>query len=249
MSVENSLPDLCELVVSFVEHPDSSNTLQCLVDLRVSSSEIPLGDEECEVSFRRLILSIANEGMKVKPGSRFGEPRKNNAVSKQRQVSKSNESSRSRQWKIGGKSSGKPEGEVGLGGCKNDTTLSLETANEEEPHIRVKARPNDKWEISEYENEVLDGTYLEEHTLFEAELTQQANRVATTIELKVKQRDLAINQIMRNESAVSFFSKLSENQRRLVDIFIAKSLSNSVYGDRKYIGEIILSSYEFEYES
>jgi len=112
----------------------------------------------------------------------------------------------------------------------------------------VTARPNLRWEISEPKDEFLDGTYMEGQQLFAAALSGKSNRTACTISLKVRQRDLVINQVIRNESALSFFQSLSESQRRLIDIFIAKSLSEATYGNRRYVGEIVLSEAEYQHE-
>jgi hypothetical protein len=249
MATKNSIPDLCELSVSFREKAEDPNLLDCVLDLRINNGEIPLSDQECQVSFSRLILSVNKEGMDVLPKSRFGEPTKKNEVAKRKETAKAEQKKTDWALSIGGGSNSFPK--VG-GNAEHNNASSFtksEKTEEEEPHQRVKARPNLRWEVCEPNGEPLDGTYMENESLFTASIAEPSNRRVASIELKVKQRDLLINQISRNNSSITFFKDLTENQRRLIDIFIAKSLSQAVFGDRKYKGEIVLSEFEYTHES
>tara|TARA_R100000773_G_scaffold29177_1_gene25060 strand:- start:3789 stop:4583 length:795 start_codon:yes stop_codon:yes gene_type:complete len=248
MTSQNSFPDICEFSVSFEPDAEDSNKLSCVVDLRVSCSEVPLGDQECTISFQRLIISVDIEGIDIIPGTRFGEPLKNNSVVKKKTISQAKTKTKNRGWSFGGSTKARPEGAASAENRSSNETSRDTHISEDEKHHRVTAKPNLRLEVIEADDDPLDGTYMEREKLFEAKTKQGGNRTAATLCLKVKQRDLSIGQIIRNESALSFFSVLTENQRRLIDIFIAKSLSNSVYGSRKYVGEIILSEFEYLHE-
>lgn len=246
MNTTNSLPDLCELAIQFEECGAEENVLQCIVELRISNGEIPLGDEECEVNFGRLILSVDVEGIAIEPGSRYGEPLKKNAVAVTKTSNTKKSHNQSRRAQLTGSSAKIPEITADFdAGCSTRVEAEVSTIDEDH-HLRVKARPNGRWEVTEPDRDILDGTYMQGDTLFLAKATGKANRRAACVQLKVKQRDLKINKIMRNESAVSFFRRISEDQKRLIDIFIAKSLSNATYSNRKYMGEITLSEHIFE---
>jgi hypothetical protein len=245
----NSIPDLCELSVSFLENTEDPNCLDCFLDLRISNGEIPLGEQECKVSFGRLFLSVDTEGMEVLTGSRFGEPTKKNEVMRHKATTSTDQKKSSSSLKAFFDSNTPPQVGLKVEQSKSSGVIGSDNVEEKEPDQRVKARPNLRWEVSEPNGEPLDGTYMENESLFTASMAEPSNRRVTSIELKVKQRDLVIDQIVRNNSALSFFSSLTENQQRLIDIFIAKSLSEATYGDRKYTGEIVLSEFEYSHES
>jgi hypothetical protein len=249
MTATNNIPDLCELSVSFLENTENPNLLDCFLDLRINTGEIPLGEQECTVSFGRLFLSVDKEGMEVLTGSRFGEPTKKNEVMRHKKTASTDEKRSG--WSLSALVGSKTPPQVGgkLEHGRSSGVVKSDHVEEKEPHQRVKARPNLRWEVSEPNGEPLDGTYMENESLFTASMAEPSNRRVASIELKVKQRDLVIDQIVRNSSALSFFSNLTENQKRLIDIFIAKSLSEATYGDRKYTGEIVLSEFEYSHES
>ncbi len=70
--VTNSFENLCELEMS-IKANDVEGYVECIVCLNVSRDEIPLGDQDCEVSFRKIYLSLDFEGYEIIPGSKFGE--------------------------------------------------------------------------------------------------------------------------------------------------------------------------------
>lgn len=244
----NSIPDLCELLVRLVEDPEDSSALLCLVDLRIANGEIPLGDEDCRVGFQRLTVSVDTEGVAINPGSRFGEPKKNNSVTISQTVT--NQGNKKKGWKTSGgvNQTGVPLVKAEAEGECSSGQMTQSILKDEFSDLRVKARPNGKWEVSEPNGGVLDGTYLEGDQLFSSSPFEGANRSGVTLQVKVKQRDLSVNKLMRNDLGFSFFNRLSEGDKRLVDIFIAKTLSKAVYGKRKYMGEIVLSEFGYEHE-
>lgn len=247
LSTINSLPDICELEVRLNKVSSDQEEIECVVDLRIHNSEIALGDEECQVCFKKLTISVDLEGLDIVPGSRFGEPRKSNEVS----FTKHSTQEKSKEKKLGyGLSTAFGRGRVDASASANAGSQSLAkhtTSNESrevQVHRRVKARPNKRWEVAELDNEPLDDTYLENTVLFRANKAIGSNRERIAAEVKVKQRDLLVNQIRITQSAETFFSRLSINQRRLLDIFIAKSISSALYDGKTYIGEIVVSKFE-----
>lgn len=248
MITQNSIPDLCELEVRLVGDLETDDDVYCVIDLRVHKGEIPLGDEECEVCFQKITVSVDLGGLSIVPGSRFGEPKKNNAVALKRISTEID-----KRKKIAGLSflakattssvEGNAEFRSGLS-SSNERESKLESTECEE-HYRVRARPNQRWEVIEPDGSALDGTYLEDELLFQMSRVAGSNMETISIDVKVKQRDLQINQMVFTQSAVKFFSGLSKTQRRLIDIFIAKSLSSKLYDGKCYLGELVLSTYEF----
>ena len=77
---QNNFPDICEFELRIKNGVDHSIEFDCLADFRVRAEEILLGDEECEVFFVKVTISLHLEGFEPIPGSRFGEPKKVNVV-------------------------------------------------------------------------------------------------------------------------------------------------------------------------
>lgn len=232
-----------------VEGLDGEGSFCLVLDLRLASGELPLGDDECEVSFERLTISVYREGFEILNGSKYGEPLKENSVAASKASKSQSQTKSSTSAKIAAAANKIPLVNVSAEKSslrQNEKSLSTQESYD---HLRVKARPNDRWEVSESDREPLDGTYLQQTPLFQALTLPNANRRSLNVSLKVKQRDLSLKQIRRNGESVGRFERITENQRRLIDVFIAKSLSNAVYGNRKYMGEIILSMFEYSDES
>ncbi len=245
VTVRNSFPILCDLRVKFVADEEDPDLLNCVVDLQVTSDELPLGEEDCNVAFRRLTLSVSNEGMEIISGSRYGEPKKKNAVPMTDKATQKNTTKIMRSLGLAGSTDTGVVGKAAVGREHGTEFESEKSYHEDGEHLRVKAKPNDRWEITEPGGAPLDCTYLLGDKLFSASRNNLANRNTATIELKVKQRDLAINGKFAGAKPPKFLKSLSENQRRLLDIFICKSLSKMCYGDRSYAGEIVVADFEY----
>lgn len=248
MRVENSLPDICELEASIDLKKEDGNSVSCIVGLRLCSTEIPIGDEDCEICFQKMVLSLDLDGLKVVAGSRLGEPRKENQVS----VSKVQKSSKKRSSQsaavVGVDSQKGVVGRISAAFASGKEEEENQEINQFQNDYRVKARPNLRWEISEPDGSALDGTYLENDCICRLNREIGSNRGSVKIEIRVKQRDLLINQINTTQSAIKYFSKLSINQRRLFDIFIAKTLSGEIRRGKDYGGELIVSRFEVDDE-
>ncbi len=249
MATINSVPEICELGIRIEPASDQSGHVRCVAELRLFNGDIPIGDEDCEISISRATISIDLEGLSPLQGTRYGEPRKPNAVPIEKGVKQAKVADRS--FKAGGEvrlDNSKPNLKLGVGGgikgsATSETTLSsLETIE----HLRVRAIPNLRWEIREAEDTPLDGTYLDGESLVELTKLEHANRSSLGVTLKVKQRDLEIKQGMSGDLSPKFFARFTNNQRRLLDIFIAKSLSAAVSGRGEYRGEISLSEHTDE---
>jgi hypothetical protein len=245
--VRNSFPQICEFKVKFEPTQDAEGCFDCVVELRIASDEIPLGDEFCEIAFRKITISVDNEGTEILANSRFGEPRKPNSIplTKETEITESAKSLSG--WRAKVSSTKKPSLTGHAGREIKRGTSSLKQYREEGQYRRVKARPNDRWEVTEPAQQLLDDTYLCDDILFSIEVNKKANRTRSSLSLKIKQRDLAINGIFADDSSKKFFGRIGENQKRLIDIFISKSLSQLAYTDRKYAGEIILAEFEHEF--
>ncbi len=243
----NSIPDICELEIRVIRDYLEENDYTCIADLRLCSSEIPLGGQECEIGFRRLTISVDVEGLKVIPGSRFGEPKKANYVPSSTELAERSCSKVESEYGGGASTTGKNinfNARAKRNKKDNQSTEKTKLTNSDEGFFLVRAQPNLRWMVSEPSDNLLDGTYLEEEILFQLKPTDTSNRKNISIDVRVKQRDLVINQIIQTQSAINFFSSFNTNQRRLIDIFIAKSLSAKLYNGN-YIGEILLSKFEF----
>ncbi len=120
------------------------------------------------------------------------------------------------------------------------------TAHDRFVHHRVKALPNLRWEVREADDSRLDGTYLESDSLLRFTRTERANRTALLARATVRQRDVAISQVVKDATSWKYFERFSTTQRRLLDIFIAKSIDSALRGRGQYVGEITLSTAHIE---
>lgn len=246
MKTTNSIPEICELGIRIEAASNQEGDLVCVAELRLHNGDIPLGDEVCEVSVSKLTISIDLEGLEAVPGSRHGEPRRPNATRIDRTITQTNAAGKSY----------KAASDV----CFNDTLPSLRasaggeisgstaretalTVNDQAEHLRVRAIPSLRWEVTEPDGAQLSGTYLDGESLLGLARAERANRSSLSVSVRVKQRDLNIKQDIAGSSSLNFFSRLGNTQRRLLDIFISKSLSAALNGGGKYLGEIKLSDH------
>lgn len=249
MKTTNSMPEICELGIRIVSAPDQEGHLLCVAELRLHNGDIQLGDEVCEVSVSKLTISIDLEGLEAIPGSRHGEPRRPNSTRIDRTVTQTNAAGKS--YKAASDASlsttipllrASAEGEIS-GSTARETAL---TVNDHDEHLRVRAIPSLRWEVSEPDGAQLSGTYLDGESLLGLAKGERANRSSLSVNVRVRQRDINISQVMTGVSSLNFFNRIGNTQRRLLDIFIAKSLSAAVSGGGKYLGEIMLSDHSGE---
>ncbi|TJZ90587.1 hypothetical protein FA743_14395 [Paracoccus gahaiensis] len=249
MNTRNAVSELCELVIRVEPSAARECELDCIVELRLASGDVDLGDETCEISISKLTLSLALEGATPVPGSRFGEPRRQPTSEMDRVVTQGNDVATAFKASakanlditgptLGSSASGQVEASV-----RRETVL---TTHDRLVHHRVKAMPNLRWEVREADDSQLDGTYLESDSLVRFTRTERANRTAVLARATVKQRDVTIGNVVRDPISWRYFKRFSTTQRRLLDIFIAKSIDSALRGSGKYVGEITLSSANIE---
>lgn len=245
MQPSNSIPEICELAIRLVGSSDETGELRCVTEFRVFKGDIPLGKEECEISISRATISVEIEGLSPAVGSRFGEPKRPNAVAAVKKTTQ--RETRESSWKVAGSVKAATNTPYHAGfeaGGSADGGRSSERQTEtkdDSHHLRVRALPNLRWEVSEPNEDPLDGTYLENDDLLRLQTNPNSNRSKFSARVAVKQRHLLIKQIIRDQESSWFFSRANNNQRRLLDIFIAKSLSSGLNWRETYKGEIILS--------
>jgi len=247
----NSVPEICELGILIDQPEEKEGDLRCVAEFRLFRGDLLIGDEECQISISKAMISVELTGLSPAPGTRYGEPRKSNAV----RITKSvrTQTSRARSYGAGGSlgvGGSLTVAKAAIGGeihhsCEEGSAIE---ANDTFEHLRVRALPNLRWEVSEPDGNVLDGTYLEGDDLVILQKSDRANQVSFRAWVTVKQRDLVINQITLGTPSLSLFGRLSTTQRRLLDIFIAKSLSSALAWGGTYRGEIKLSEHLSEVE-
>lgn len=242
----NSVPEICELGIRIDQPEDEDGDLRCIAEFRLFRGDLLIGDEECQISISKAMITVDLTGLSPAPGTRYGEPRKSNAVPITKHVR--TQTSRATSYGAGGGlgvGSSSPEAKVAIGGeihrsCEAGTATEASDTFE---HLRVRALPNLRWEVREPDGDALDGTYLEGDDLLKLRKSDRANQVSIRAWVTVKQRDLVINQITLGPPLLSLFGRLSTTQRRLLDIFIAKSLSSALAWGGSYRGEIKLSEH------
>ncbi|MBM3603287.1 MAG: hypothetical protein FJX25_00695 [Alphaproteobacteria bacterium] len=249
MNTRNAFSELCELVIRVVPSETPEGELDCIVELRLASGDVDLDEESCEISISKLTLYLDLEGAIPVPGSRLGEPRKQQTSEMDRVTTQENKvatafnASAHANLDITGPALGaSASGEV-KAAVQRETVL---TRHDRLVHHRVKALPNLRWEVREEDESRLDGTYLESDSLMRFTRTERANRTAVLARATVRQRDVAISQVMKDPLSWKYFERFNTTQRRLLNIFIAKSIDSAVRGNGKFVGEITLSSANIE---
>lgn len=248
MSTTNSVTELCELVVRVKAAPDQDGELDCLVELRLALGDIELEDETCEISISKLTIALDLEGVSEVLGSRYGEPRKM-PVEMERTVIQTNTSGKSFKASgaakidmtgpaLGASISG--DAEIGV---RREATLR---AQDTFLHQHVTAAPNLRWEVREHDDGVLRGTYLDGQRLLRVTRAERANRSALIARATVKQKDVSIDQVVHSALALRFFRRPDVTRRRLMDIFIKKTLDAAIRGGGKFAGQIVLSKAEID---
>lgn len=243
MLTTNCFPEICELEVRIENDPINENELCCVTDFRICPGSITLGDDDCDISIVKVKIKVEIEGLQAVPKSRFGEPTKPNAVPITKRTMESSKNARSFQ--------GHAEADLGTEGARakihasghRESASEIETAKETlEPtnFLRVRALPSLQWEVSEQTNEPLSATYLNGDTLLKIVKSDKANRSSISMHISTRQRDILIKPEKAEAKTFAFFEQRDQNKKRLMDIFITKSLSHSLSW-QDYRGEIKLS--------
>ena len=241
----NSLPDILELLLRVLPSR-KAKTFEISPELRISKGIVEGEDNLCfEVALKRTWLDLDLVGLDPIPGSRFGEPVKDNEAEAKRKTSQEVVKQGGAHGKIAvGVDPTKVSGSLSLGAEAKATakTVQSTTSAEKISHFKVKARPNLKWEVTEsVQLDELDGTYLQGEPLCKASAKNGANARTVYLTAFVKQRDV----ILRLLKEKNLFSYRNPTQEKLLKILIAKALSGSNSG---YNGIIEFSHSEVELE-
>ncbi|NPV19375.1 hypothetical protein [Bradyrhizobium aeschynomenes] len=223
----NSLPDLIELIAR-VGNDDDIASKEVRVELRINSLTLTTDDcFEFTVQLERANLCLDLDGLEVVPKSRFGEPIKPNDVSVEHKLT--NEKTQS------GEISGnlqvdinlQPTASIGGKVAGSATSRTTESVSSQQTYnfLRVKARGNLTWEISEPGDlsKPLGDTYLNDDVLCKLNATPGANMLAVKLVAFARKRDIKITPT----SKLSRFSFKSKNHERLFTALVAKSLAHT----------------------
>lgn len=223
----NSLPDLIEVLMRVVNSNEEGHR-DVRVELRVNN--VSLVSDDClefVVELDRAHLSLDLDGFEVVPTSRYGEPRKPNDVSVERKLT--NETT------LQGEIAGSIEGTLGIqptgsvtskvSGSAGRKSVVSSTAQQTEQILRVKARGNLRWEVTEPElngaTSVLRDTYLLDDVLCKVSALPGANLLAVKLEAFARKRDIRITP----RSKLGAFGFKSRNHEIMLNAVVTKALS------------------------
>jgi hypothetical protein len=226
---QNSLPDLIEVLMRVV-NGDEDGQREIRVELRVASVSLVADDcLEFVVELDQANLSLDLVGFEPVPKSRFGEPSKPNDVSVERKLTsettKQGEVSATAEATVGMHPSGSftTKGSGSAAGKSVNTTMTQQT----EKLLRVKARGNLRWEITEPglngTTSPLSDTYLNDDILCKIRALPDANLLAVTLDAFARKRDIRISP----RTKLGKFSFKSRNHEVMLNAVIAKSLSRN----------------------
>jgi hypothetical protein len=242
----NSLPDLLELLLKVVPSKGNDNDLAVSPELRITKGVVEGEKDICfEVALRRVTLSLNLDGLDPISGTRFGEPVKDNEAEGKRKTSHEVIKQGEAHGKIGiALEPSKISGSLSAGAEAKATakTVQSTTSIEKLSHLKVKARPNLKWEITESTQlDELDGTYLEGDPLCQVRAKTGANIRSIQLEANVMQRDV----ILRAHKGNCLISFRTATHEKMMKVLVAKALSRT---DSKFNGMIQFSRSETEIE-
>jgi hypothetical protein len=245
----NSLPDLLELLLRVVPSKGKGGGFDVSSELRITKGIVE-GEEDLsfEVALRRVWLDLNLDGLDPISGTRFGEPVKDNEAEVKRKTSLEVVKQGEAHAKIGlsiGPSKVSGSLSAGAEGKAAEKTVQSTTSTEKILHLKVKARPNLKWEITESPQlDELDGTYLEGiegDPLCKVSAKKGANFRSIQLDAIVKQRDVILR-ALKEKRLISF---RHPTQEKMMKILIAKALSGT---DNQFNGVIEFSRSEIEIE-
>lgn len=247
----NSLPDLLELLLRVVptKGKGKGKALNISPELRITKGIVDGEEDLCfEVAIKRVWLDLNLDGLDPISGTRFGEPVKDNGAEVKHKISHEVVKQGEAHADIG--PSVAPSNVSGSlsGGARVKAaakTVKSTTSTENILHLKVKARSNLRWEITESPQlEELDGTYLvgmRGEPLCKVSSKTGANFRSVQLDAIVKQRDV----IFRPQKKKRLISFLNPTQEKMMQILIAKALSGT---KSKFNGLIKFSRSELEIE-
>ncbi|MHB0784401.1 hypothetical protein [Bradyrhizobium sp. 5.13L] len=223
----NSLPDLIEIITR-VRNGNEPDDREVRVELRIDSITLATDERlEFTVELNRASLSLDLDGLEVVPQSRHGEPTKPNDVSVEhkltRESTKQAEAGGSAELNLSSQPSAALSGKLS-GSVASKTTESM-SAQQTYSLLRVKARGNLRWEVSEPGdgNKALSDTYLNDDVLCKVKALPGANRLAVKLAAFARKRDIRVTPI----SKLSKFSFKSKNHEKMLSALIGKALSHA----------------------
>jgi hypothetical protein len=221
---KNSIPELVDLAVR-VETTADGKEAEVKVELRVHPTSLDgPHDLSCSVALKRLALNLALSGLHPIPGSRFGEPTRENVEIREGKFS----SETSHEKTVSGEAGFKAHLSSPLAlsskgtGSRAVATKEGVTFSEKRQHHKVRALGNLVWEVTQppWEDPKLDLTYLNNNTLCALTVQDRANHRTVELTAYVKQKDIVFE---TTKSGLNPFRSM--NHRKLMNILLAKALA------------------------
>jgi hypothetical protein len=217
------------------------------VDLRVQPAQIDGPDDLVfSVSVKRLSLNLNLGGLQIAPHSRFGELLKPNVDAHERTLKTETSIESELKGDAGLKVSATSLPEVSIGGGKKRISKAINSVSsiEKQNHVRVRARGNQTWEVTEppwEEVKHLDATYLNHDVLCKVRPQKGANARSVQLTAFAKQKEL----VLATAKSKLIFRLRSTNHERLLKVLIGKALSSS---SGEYSGIVTFSNSEADLE-
>ncbi|WP_439402597.1 hypothetical protein ACNJYA_09280 [Bradyrhizobium sp. DASA03068] len=224
---QNALPDLIE-VITRVQNGNEPENREVRVELRIDS--VTLAADAClefVVELNRANLSLDLDGFEVVPKSRHGEPTKPNDVSVEHKLTKES----TKQAEAGATAelnlSSQPSAALNAKGSGNVASKTIESMSAQQTYslLRVKARGNLRWEVSEPGDgdKPLGDTYLNDDVLCKIKALPGANMLAVKLAAFARKRDIRVTPV----SKVSKLAFKSKNHEKMLNALVGKALSHS----------------------
>jgi hypothetical protein len=211
----NSIPELVELTMLVSKVGETSEESNLHVDLRVGPAQIEGPDDlSIAVSVKRLTLNLDLAGLQIAPHSRIGELIKPNIDALEKTLKTETSVEGEIKGDAGFKVSATALPEVSFsGGAKRTAkTTNSVSSTEKQSHVRVRARGNQTWDITEppWEDvKHLDATYLNNDVLCKVRSQQGRMQEAFDSALLQSRKSLCLRRQNRNRFSVSAAQTMS----------------------------------------
>ncbi len=227
---KNAFPDLIEVLLRVPRGSNKEDIHDVRVELRINSLSLETDDNlEFLIELDRANLSLDLDGLEVMPKTRHGEPTKQNDVSIDHKLTNQKTVNSDLSGKLEGKLGNQPSATLSASMSGNVGSKTVESVSSKQTHklLRVKARGNLTWEITE---PLINGgatpladTYLNDDVLCKVKAVEGANQLAVRLESFARKRDIRITPRTKGK----IFEFKSKNHEKVFKTLVAKSIGSS----------------------
>jgi hypothetical protein len=252
LMLQNIFPELCEFHARVESVDPSTGDVSVRFNLAFGECEVKDTDSHTwRVALNTAHVKLHPNGSEIDPIGKWGEEIKGPLVSRSVETSASEKTIRYN-GEMGLKATSTELGaSLGVGGAVEGKTTLTKTAEAtvEEVQNRVVARPGNTWQVNSIKEDALTGTYMADQKLCGIKMSKGANRSTVGAFVIARQRDLVV-ELVDGSAFDAITERLkslgSKSKKRILDILVAKGLTQQIANDTliSIEGSAVLSATE-----